>query len=130
MNKKQQKCALSLTVLPYSAKFSKLSRIGLLQIFVEINFEDQGFPLAMPSLAAAYTICSHSHNNTILSKFKYFCSGPNFVWGLFGCSSSSTTCASQARDTSPLSNAVPSKKLTMAAPRNQEELHFRGQFTL
>ena len=29
---------------------TKFSRISLLQIFVEINFADQGFPLAMPSL--------------------------------------------------------------------------------
>ena len=48
--------------IPYSTKFSrdKFSRIGLLQIFVEINFADQGFPLAMPSLGSRLHYFTHS----------------------------------------------------------------------
>ena len=54
-------------------------QIGLLQIFVEINFVDQGFSLAMPTFVAACTICAHSRNNATLG-----CSLPNssaFVQG-------------------------------------------------
>ena len=65
--------------ITYSTKFfegKKFSWIGLFQIFAEINFADEGVPLAMPTLAVACTVCDHSCNNAMLS-----CLLPN--WSTF-----------------------------------------------
>ena len=61
----------------------KFSQIGLLQIFAEINFADEGFLLATPIYAAACTIradsCLQRHPQLLASGSKRFCSGANFV---------------------------------------------------
>ena len=61
------------TVIPYSAKFSRDNiftdrPLSLsLQIFAEINFSDQGFPLATPS--TIYSQSQQRHARLLASRF-------------------------------------------------------------
>ena len=76
---------------------TKFSRIGLLQIFAEINFADQGFPLATPS--TIYSQSQQRHARLLAS-----CFWLNFSRAFLVRSFELINYASQAGDASQLTN--------------------------
>ena len=104
-------------------------RIGLLQIFAEIYFADQGFPLATSSLGGRliHYLLTVTATSCSASRFALLVElrlGPSW----FVCLSSSTTRLKLETPPRRL-QLVLSKKLTMAAPRNLEAFALKQQYS-
>ena len=117
--------------IPYSAKFlrDKFSPIGLLQIFMEINFGDEGFLLTMPTLGShMHCLCwfvltmppsaAPFQIQVFLLRDELHLEPSRF------CLLELTNYASQARDACPLTNAMNVEGAYKGGPQKSGSIHF------
>ena len=113
---------------------TNFSRICLLQIFAEINFVDEEFSLATPTLGSRmYYSCRfvpiRGHNAILSCSFasrsKRFCSGKLRLEPSRFRSLELTNYASQARDACPLTNAMDVEGTYEGGPQGSGSVRFK-----
>ena len=98
------------------------------KIFVKINFADQGFPLAMPFLAATCTICVYSCKyamlGCLLPSLSILLRGQLHLRSSWFCLLELINYSSQARDTSLLTNAMDIEGTYKSDPQESKSVGF------